>query len=155
MLQYDFEESIGYWLTITTQAYQRALNEELLPHGLTVRHLQVLGWLALEGDLTQSEMACRLMIEPPSLVGILDRMERAGWINRVASADDRRKKYIRLRPEAEPVWNRSVECARRLRERATATLSEDEQRLLKDCLRRVHNQLQETSSLGKPSGNSA
>ena len=130
MLQYDFEESVGYWLTVTTQAYHRALNEELAPLGLTVRHLQVLGWLALDGDLTQSDMANRLMIEPSSLVGILDRMERSGWIVREAASDDRRKKYIRLRPEAEPIWQKSVECARRLRAQAATGMTTEEQQLL-------------------------
>ena len=46
MLPYDFEESIGYWLTVVTQAYHRALNERLAPCGITYRQSHVIGWLA-------------------------------------------------------------------------------------------------------------
>jgi hypothetical protein len=37
MLRYDFEESIGYWLTLSTQAFHRAVSEEVAPHGITYR----------------------------------------------------------------------------------------------------------------------
>ena len=80
MLHHDFEESVGYWLITTAHGYQRALNERLAPEGITYRQCQVLGYLALEGPLPQSELAGRMQIEPPTLVGILDRMEREGWI---------------------------------------------------------------------------
>ena len=119
MLQYDFEESVGYWVMLGGQAFQKALNDELLPHGITFRQSQVLGWLVLEGDLSQVELANRMMIEPPTLVGILDRMERDGWISREACAGDRRKKLIRIRPEAATTWAKIVQCARRVRARAT------------------------------------
>ena len=126
MLQYDFEESIGYWLTIATQAVHRALNDELGPHGITYRQSQVLAWLALEGELTQADLAGRMLIEPPTLVGILDRMERDGWIRRESSPTDRRKKLIRPDPAAEPVWDRVVTCARRVRARAARGLNPED-----------------------------
>src|SRR5437773_2558203 len=75
MQPYDFEESVGYWLTVVTQAYHRALNEQLAPYGVTYRQSHVLGWLMVEGELTQGELARRMMIDPPTLVRILDRME--------------------------------------------------------------------------------
>ena len=141
MLQYDFEESIGYWLTVATQAMHRALNDELAPHGITYRQSQVLGWLALEGELTQSDLACRMLIEPPTLVGILDRMERDGWIIRENSLTDRRKKLIRPHPAAEPVWEKIVSCARRVRARATQGMSPDEVETALNLLRRIHQNM--------------
>ena len=140
-MHYDFEQSIGYWLTLTTQAYHRAITEELAPHGITYRQSTVLGWLALEGELSQSELAAKMMIEPPTLVGILDRMERDGWITRHDCASDRRKKMIRANPAADPIWERIVECALRIRERATKNLSAGELAKLRDILERVQNNL--------------
>jgi MarR family transcriptional regulator, transcriptional regulator for hemolysin len=140
-LSYDFHQSIGYWLTITTQAYHRAVSEELLPHGITYRQSMVLGWLALEGELSQTELAAKMMVEPPTLVGIIDRMERDGWISRHNCPSDRRKNLIRANPAAEPVWEKIVECAMRVRERATHGLSERELATLKKLLRRVGQNL--------------
>ena len=146
MLQYDFEESIGYWLTISTQAIHRALNDELAPHGITYRQSQVLAWLALEGELTQADLASRMLIEPPTLVGILDRMERDGWITRESSVADRRKKLIRPHPAAEPVWEKIVSCAKRVRGRATRGMSGDEIETALSLLRRIHQNIQTTEA---------
>jgi MarR family transcriptional regulator for hemolysin len=140
VLNFDFEESIGYWLTITTQAYHRAVFEELAPHGITYRQSMVLGWLALEGELSQTELAAKMMIEPPTLVGILDRMERDGWITRQSCPGDRRKKLIRTTAAAEPAWEKIVECAMRVRSRATDGLTDRQLTALKKLLRRIgHN----------------
>lgn len=141
MLHYDFEESIGAWLTLATQTYHRAVSDELAPHGITYRQSMVLGWLALEGDLSQTELAGKMMVEPPTLVGILDRMERDGWITRHNCPGDRRKKIIRANPAAEPVWQRIVECALRVRQRAIKGFSERELAALKTLLRRVQQNL--------------
>ena len=130
-LHFDFEESIGYWLTLATQAYHRAVCDEVAPHGITYRQSMVLGWLALEGELSQAELAAKMMVEPPTLVGILDRMERDGWITRHNCPSDRRKKLIRANPAAEPVWEQIVECAVRVRAQATAGLSDRQLETLK------------------------
>ncbi|MCI0335177.1 MAG: MarR family transcriptional regulator [Planctomycetes bacterium] len=140
-LDYDFHQSIGYWLTITTQTYHRAVSDELVPHGITYRQSMVLGWLALEGELSQTELAAKMMVEPPTLVGILDRMERDGWISRHNCPSDRRKNLIRANPAAEPVWDKIVECAMRVRARATDGLSERQLATLKKLLRRVGQNL--------------
>jgi MarR family transcriptional regulator for hemolysin len=141
VLQHDFEQSIGYWLTITTQAYHRAVSDELVPHGVTYRQSMVLGWLALEVELTQTELANKMMVEPPTLVGILDRMERDGWISRHNCPSDRRKNLIRANPAAEPVWEKIIECAMRVRARATEGLSERQLATLKRLLRKVGKNL--------------
>lgn len=136
-LSFDFDESIGYWMTLATQAYHRAVSDELVPHGITYRQSMVLGWLALEGELTQAELAAKMMVEPPTLVGILDRMERDGWISRHGCPGDRRKKIIRASEAAEPVWEKIVECATRVRGQATHGLSERQLAMLKKLLRQV------------------
>jgi MarR family transcriptional regulator, transcriptional regulator for hemolysin len=144
VLYFDFEDSIGYWLTITTQAFHRAFSEELAPHGITYRQSMVLGWLALEGDLSQTELAAKMLVEPPTLVGILDRMERDGWISRHSCPSDRRKKIVRANRAAEPVWEKIVECGARVRGRATAGMSDRELATLKKLLRRIGQNVKPT-----------
>jgi MarR family transcriptional regulator, transcriptional regulator for hemolysin len=136
-LQYDFHQSIGYWLTLTTQAYHRAVCDELAPYGITYRQLQVICWLKTEEALSQTELAAKMLVEPPTLVGILDRMERDGWITRHSCPSDRRKKLIRVNPAAEPVWDTIMSCAARVRTRAMDGLSEEQLETLKGCLQHV------------------
>ncbi len=137
MLQYDFHNSIGYWTNMAAQAFQRALNEEVRPLGVTWRQCQVLAFLALEDALSQAELAERIGIEPPTLVGILDRMERDGWIRREGCPSDRRKKLVVATAEAEPVWAEIAACARRVRSRALQGLAPEQAESLKQMLAHV------------------
>ena len=57
MLQFDFEESLGYWICSTSHAFRRALNAELEKEGITFRQWEVLAWIALQGELSQVELA--------------------------------------------------------------------------------------------------
>jgi MarR family transcriptional regulator for hemolysin len=141
MLHYDFEKSIGFRLVCTWNAYERALNAELTPRGITFRQAQVLGYLSLDGELSQVELAERMKVEPPTLVGILDRMERDGWIARCDCADDRRKKIIRAMPRAEPVWAEIVEAAMNVRQRAVEGMASEEVRQLMDGLEQLERNL--------------
>jgi len=148
MLQYDFEESVGYWLTLATQSYHRLLTEEMSPYGITYRQSQVLGWLAIEKKLTQARLAEKMMIEPPTLAGILDRMERCGWITRDHCDTDRRKKWIRATAEAEPAWEKIVACAKKIRERAAEGLSDQQRAELRRLLRHVNDNCQSERGVG-------
>lgn len=146
MLEYDFEKSVAYWVVMTAHAFERALNEELAPLGITYRQWQVLGWLAFSGELSQIELAERMRIEPPTLVGILDRMERAEWIRRRSCPSDRRRKLISPAPNAEPVWSKVVACAKRLRAEAVVGIEPGELEKLKTVLETIRTNLQSSES---------
>jgi MarR family transcriptional regulator for hemolysin len=143
VLQFDFEESLGYWVCSTSHALRRALNAELAKEGITFRQWEVLAWIALEQELSQSELADRLGIEAPTLVGILDRMERDGWIERRPCADDRRKKRVRACPKAETLWAQMMACAHRVRRKARRGLSQRALDELKATCERIRQNLDE------------
>jgi MarR family transcriptional regulator for hemolysin len=140
-LEYDFENSIGCWLITSSQAYQRAVNDELAPQGITFRQCQVLALLSMFGPISQAELAQKMEVEPPTLVGILDRMERDGWIHREACAEDRRRKLVHPTKTAEPVWNKITAAARRIRQRAIKGLTPAQVEQLKDLLEQVRHNL--------------
>lgn len=137
--QYDFESSVGYWLGTATQSYQRALNAELEKYGITYRQSHVIGWLAKDKELCQTELAERMMIEPPTLVRILDRMEQAKLIQRTEAYGDRRKKIIRLLPAAEPIWEKIVDCVLDVRAMAVENFTAEEIQSLITGLRKLHD----------------
>lgn len=144
MLQYDFEKSIGYWVFATAHEFGRAMNEELAAHGITFRQWEVLALISLTGEQSQSELAERMKIEAPTLVGVLDRMERDGWIQRVPDKKDRRRKLIHPTERVEPVWNKMVECALHTRRRALNDFSEGEIDQLRGFLTRMRSNLGNT-----------
>ena len=141
MLKHDLDESIGVWITLAAEAYRKALTEELTPHGFTFRQCQVLGYLAYHGPQAQNVLAENMRVEPPTLVGILDRRERDGWVRREVCEDDRRKKIVHATELAQPVWDSILECGRRVRARASAGLSDEQLVQLREILEIVQTNL--------------
>ncbi len=134
MLQYDFEDSIGYWVMSTAHEISRVMNQELAAHGITFRQWEVLVWLSIHGEQSQSVLAERMLVEPPTLVGVLDRMERDGWIERAPVEGDRRKKQIRVTSKVEPMWAKMVACAHRMRSKAAGDLTPSQLTAMRDTL---------------------
>lgn len=141
MLEYDWENSVGYWVCMTSAAMRRALNSELAAQNITLRQWEVLACIVLEGELSQADVADRLGIEAPTLVGILDRMERDGWIERFGCPDDRRRKRIRTTEKSIAVWNRMADCAHRVRAQAIRGFTPNELEELKLMCERLRNNL--------------
>jgi MarR family transcriptional regulator for hemolysin len=146
LLPYDFEDSVGYWICRASRAFERAMNDELAPRGITYRQAQVLWLLVHEGSLSQTDLAERMRIEPPTLVGILDRMEREGWIRRESDDQDRRRKFVSPLPKAKPVWSKIIACSDRVRDRGNEGLSQEDQQLLKRLLGRILDNLSDAGS---------
>lgn len=137
MLEFDFEDSIGYAICTTSHAMRRALQTELLQIGMTLRQWEVLACLARDENFSQTEMADHLGIEPPTLAGVLRRMERDGWLERTACCDDRRRNRITPTPKAEAVWKQSTEMCHRIRQQATSGLSESQIQTFKSICQKI------------------
>lgn len=150
MLEYDFHSDLGYWTHIAAHRFEWAVNAELADEGISYRQFQILAWLALEGGLCQAHLAQKMNVQPPTIVKVVDRMERDGLIVRCSSGGDRRKRIIKPTKKAVPVWKRIVKCVKRVRRAAEAGLSKEEVAQLRNLLERVHDNLGDGSEV--PSG---
>lgn len=147
MLQFDFENSIAYWIFSTAHQLACTINEELAELGITHRQWEVLAWISFAGELSQTELAAKMGIEAPTLVGVLDRMERDGWIVRIPSETDRRKKLIRASERVEPVWNQMVARGLGIRERALHGITPEQLRNLRETLEMMRKNLSDGGRL--------
>ena len=145
MLRFDFDESPGWWIVSTARALDRTMAAELRPHGITYRQCQVLASLALHGPISQADLARDLAIEPPTLTGILSRMERDGWVERRSCPTDGRKKLVHPLRQAQGVWNQIVQTALPLRARAVAGFDETELTTLRNLLERIRDNVADTA----------
>lgn len=75
--------------------WRARLDARLRPWGMTQATWRAL-WLLRDEtvDFNQSELAARLGIETPTLVGIIDRMEAKGLLRRTPDSQDRRRKRV-------------------------------------------------------------
>lgn len=98
------QDTLGTLIGETSRIWRTKLNQRLKPLGLSQSQWLVLFHLSKsEGDLVQKELAERIGIEAPTLVGILDRMNRDGWVERSPCEGDRRSKNVHLTEQAHSV----------------------------------------------------
>ncbi len=64
--------------------------------GLTPLQLLILQVLAVENELTASQLARFVSLSPASLSGVLDRLESRGLITRRRDEQDRRRQWLHL-----------------------------------------------------------
>ena len=68
--------------------------------GLSATDTKAVDILDREGPLTAGELAARTGLAPPSVTGLVDRLEKKGFVRRVADPNDRRRVRVERRPEA-------------------------------------------------------
>jgi MarR family transcriptional regulator, organic hydroperoxide resistance regulator len=116
----------------------RAMGERLL-QGTGLRTGQELVILLL-GDSpgrSQAEITRWLGVEPPTTAKMLARMERAGFVERVRSAEDRRVMLVTLTEKGKSLHHRVGELWSELNRLTTAGLSETDQLELERLLLHV------------------
>ncbi len=127
----------GYFVTLTARAFMRVAEALLRPLGLGVAHLPVMVCLAEAEPLTQTEIAQRIHVEQPTAAALLQRMSKAGLIEKSPDPDDRRATRISLSAHAREVFPRALELLASCNDAATVDLSAAEIDVLHSLLRRV------------------
>jgi MarR family transcriptional regulator for hemolysin len=138
-LEYDWENSVGCWISSTSHALRKSLGASLSREGITLRQFEVLSWLSTGGGCgSQSELAESMGIEPHTLAGVLSRMERDGLLQRRSCEQDRRKNKIQPTEKAELIWEKVSNICHEVRGRAVRDFTQEELtqlRLLCDRIR--------------------
>jgi DNA-binding MarR family transcriptional regulator len=95
----------------------RELRKETEQLGITARQATLLWLVKRSPGLSLAELAAEEGISPPALSGNIDRLERAGFLERIRSSEDRRRVGLRLTDEG-------TRLLRRIRARRTTWLEE-------------------------------
>jgi MarR family 2-MHQ and catechol resistance regulon transcriptional repressor len=78
--------------------------------GLTMMQCGILRHLE-HGSLTMNELARRMMIKPPSLVAVVDALERGGYLQRKIDPKDRRRTPLHITLQGEALLAEIPFCA--------------------------------------------
>ena len=84
----------------------RGLRRETEQLGVTASQATLLWLVKRSPGLSLAELAAEEGISPPALSGHIDRLERAGLIERQRSSEDRRRVGLRLTDEGERLLRR-------------------------------------------------
>ena len=96
----DPREQFGFRLHRLARSWRSHLDEKMRPHGLTQARWAVMMHLRRGGDgFQQKTLASFVGIEGPTLVHILDKLEKQALIERRQDTVDRRGKTVHLTAE--------------------------------------------------------
>jgi DNA-binding MarR family transcriptional regulator len=145
--KYDQQTSVDVAMAPTARIarvarlLRRALDDALQSYGLTAPQLGLLNRLYAEDGLVQAELGRRMLIEPATLTGMVQRLEHAGWVRRGCDPDNRRLQRVWLTEQAGSAIPHLHEIQDRHRSRALAGLASEELTLLESMLARMESNL--------------
>jgi DNA-binding MarR family transcriptional regulator len=99
--------------------------------------LDCLDLIDRDGPLSPSELARRAGMHPATMTGILDRLERSGWVTRERHPDDRRAVRVRAPRKRNAELMRLYSGMSRSMNRILAGYDDSELELIADFLRRT------------------
>ncbi|MHB8121365.1 MAG: MarR family winged helix-turn-helix transcriptional regulator [Desulfuromonadaceae bacterium] len=105
--------------------------------GLTGPQLWVVKMLNNESPMKVSELARRMYLHPATMVGLLDRLEAKGLVQRTRSAKDRRVVHIDLTEQGRHVVKESPEVVQSLLVLGLEGLADQELKRISDGLEHV------------------
>lgn len=138
----DPYESVGFHCSLTYRAFARTLENRLAETGIKPAQFFALSHLMALGPMPQNELAAYLSTSAVSIVKLIDRMERDGWVVRKPYAEDRRIKQVALTEKAKAVWKSLAKQGRSVIEEAHRGISLTEIEAIKEVLSRIRRNLE-------------
>lgn len=96
---------LGFLVHDVARMLRARFEEKAALHGISAAQWRVLVRLWKDGSMTQAKLATLLEVEPISVSRLLDRMEPAGWIERLRDPTDRRVRIVAATQKAREVQN--------------------------------------------------
>jgi MarR family transcriptional regulator for hemolysin len=107
LLMSDLEERFSDALHSTSRSWRQAVDRKLKYLGVSQASWMTIAIAAkARSPLSQSELADKLAVEGATMVAMIDRLVKAGLVNREASTTDRRVKRVVLTPAGLEVYEK-------------------------------------------------
>ena len=117
--------------------------------GLTVGEARTLFYVWRMPRQRQAVLADAMYVEPMTLVGYLDSLEKAGLIKRCPDPSDKRAKLIELTPEADPLLESISVALEGVRTKALEGVTGEDRATLEHLLQNMKDSLFLQSANGK------
>jgi DNA-binding MarR family transcriptional regulator len=133
----DLDRPVTARISRLARRLRHAIDTALEPYGLTGVQVGLLVRLERTDGLVQADLGRRMAIEPATLTGIVQRLEREGWLRRSGDPDNRRLQRVWLTDKARERLPALLREQTRHRRRALSGLSPVELTQLEQLLDRI------------------
>jgi DNA-binding MarR family transcriptional regulator len=136
----DDVEAIVVRIGRLTKHFRAVKQEALVETGLQDFEYDTLHLLMIRdtpGHASPSALAADLEISNAGMTGRLDALEKAGWIQRRASADDRRRVDVEVTRAGAEIWRRAMELRGAGEDEVVHVLTAEERATLAALLKKM------------------
>jgi len=137
----DLKESIGLLLKTSAKTWEKAADIELRERfGLAGAKWKIIVALSIKEGITQKHIADMVFVEAPTLVPIIDRMEKERYLTRQADPKDRRNNLIFMTKKSKDMVDPIIDCILGIRNMGLNKISKKDMDITKKVLSQiVHN----------------
>lgn len=142
-LELDFDDRVeGVFVRINriSRYLKRESQRAVADVGLTDFEYETLHSLMIRdtpGSASPTELAEELGVSGAGMTGRLDGLEKAGWIRRIPSVDDRRRVIVEVTKPGLEIWKRAMDLRGRTEDELAKALTERELTTLNRLLKKV------------------
>lgn len=131
------DQCIFFQLAKASQAAAKFWTSRLAGVHVTAAQGMVLGFLHENDRVTSRELGERVMLDSATLTGILDRLEKAGLLERKSHPEDRRALSVCLTPQGNQLAENLVSLAVTANQGFLEPLTSEEQVILRLLLKKL------------------
>ena len=124
-------------LAMTFNVLYQEIKQELSKEHITVPQLEIISCLDRTKGLPLSEIAERLLVSGGNVTGIIDRLERDGYVHRVRDKTDRRVVKALLTEKGFELYKSFLPRYKEVMHRINSGLTEQERRHLQQLLKKL------------------
>ncbi len=128
------EDCLNFYLGKVYQRVNQATKQKLAPYDVTPGQYALLKVLWERDDQSGAELGERLSLDSATMTGLLDRLERAGLIERKAHETDRRINLVALTARGRDLQRPLDRAMDQLNQDFLGMFSSEEQALLRHLL---------------------
>jgi len=146
----DTGSTLGFLFADIARLLRRNVDRRLQALGLTQAQWRAIARLARNEGMTQIDLAESLEIQPITVTRLVDRMEKAGWVERRRHPHDRRAVQLFLTPRSQPILAEMHARAADTMSDATRGVAAGAQKQLLETLDHIKQNLNEADSAPLP-----
>lgn len=137
--------ALEVWLQLVRvyEKLEHHAGSHLTGYDLTPAQYDVLAQLSDAPGITQQELAERLRVTKGNICGLIDRMEKRGFVERRMDPEDRRSNLLYVTPHGRQIAEKAIPAYAQFVREHLSVLSTEEQHTLQALLNKVESVLED------------
>jgi MarR family transcriptional regulator, transcriptional regulator for hemolysin len=140
-MQDNPDVNFGFLVSDVARLLREKFNATAQKLGLTLAQARVLAHLSRNEGISQVALSAILEVQPITLLRQIDRLEKAGLVERRVHPNDRRMQQLYLTPQSEPLLQQMFNVGTDLQGHAMVGLSESQRTVVVELLARIRANL--------------